>query len=304
MSSYQEVSKVKAIWLLAIDKGILIPLTGVVVEDCITTLSNELCGLNDTRLYNSKYPERHTGRKDLSSIFVKYFQLVKLTRDELFQAGILPTCAYVGEFAMWHKRDMDSGSFDGSHIFPKVSNHVLPQIDPETRLPLYGVGCNRRIARACECVTLLDTWLEYYACGGDTSSIISAQSIIDTLTILPKGYFTDAEKTERFVQCYGLQWKDEQTGQYAQITNYKVKEVLEKPTSENGLHMLANLKDVIERLAKVRACFLLPLTDTQERSVRAVTSEVTELYAKVESVVLEAFQKKIEGLRADFTKNC
>ncbi len=286
---------IKTLWEKAILEKHIIPIIGVNFVDGIEILSKELCGPNDIRLCKDLYPMFYEETKDLLKIFREYFApSSNLNQTLLLNAGIFPTCAYVGEYALWHRKDLNNNT----SIFPQRRDHVLPQINPQTNFFEAFSSCNRRISRACNEIATFDGWLSYFAATDDTSSSIDSYSFLGTLKNLSEGILSEEEKMSQYVKCYELVLLENKGNIYRK---YRIKgddtiiTFLNGPKFDYtiGTQLLENLNHGIKRLAVVSKLFFNPLTDEQQQIVNETLAEPTMLIKEVELALLSILKQKI-----------
>lgn len=310
-------------WCDLILQGHLIPVECLAARRAIMFFAANFVGPNDARIDPTfNYREKDEGKNCISTRFKYGFRSLKLSRDELLGMGIFPTYTTILEFARLHSQDMKNGS----KLFTKVSENVLPEFDEKTRLPKHGTGCTEAIDYGFGSDSeksswyvhsvSLKTWLEYYAPNHNyIVASISAKALFNILKNLPKEeLLSSADLTNELVNCITFEWSD---SRYRRDRNFYqnpllfcnktiddiVKELVNEKVNEaikKGFEYLEYLNKVKERLEKIRVFITEPLTEEQTMTVQTVFNEVRAFYSRIENTVNDMFQKKLEILRAGF----
>ncbi len=283
-----QIANIKNLWHNAITLNHIVPIDVNNYDECIAILSNELCGPNDIRLARELYPIHYDKRQDLLAIFNKYFSPLSILNQEiLFKANILPTCAYVGEYALWHRKDYDNMT----SIFPTIQDICLPEIDQETNFFEENDVCYRRVSRGCNDISTIDSWLTYYM-QPETQHITDTSFILSLLDTLSPGILSDVEKMEQYVKCYESFFVENRDSIYknSKITQDKMVEYINGPKFNFTNNTLEHLKYLNEKLAEIHALFFLPLTSEQQEIVNETFAESIDLYTKVENGIIHVQQ--------------
>ncbi len=284
-----QIENIKNLWIKAIISKNIVPLAVDVsnYDEGITILSNELCGPNDIRLSRELYPRFYDKREDLLTIFHEYFSPSSILNQEaLFRAGILPTCAYVGEYALWHRKDYDNKT----SLFPMVSNIRLPDINPQTNFFENGM-CYKRVERGCNNIVTIGGWLSYYM-SMESESISDTTFILSILETLSPGILTDVEKMELYVKCHESFFLENRDYIYkkTKVNQDKMVEYINGPKFKFTNDTLKTLMHVNKILSDTRESFFLPLTNEQQEIVNGTIEEANELYTNVENFLAQIQQ--------------